>query len=127
MSPVTDREEREQSLGVWLQKLRRASGLSLRQVEEATVREVSNAYLSQLETGKIAKPSPNILHALARVYDTRYEDLMELAGYVLSEPTQARGRRHGRVAALSIKDLTPDEEDALLKYAAFLRTQRKRP
>jgi hypothetical protein len=63
---------------------------------------------------------------LASVYDARYEDLMELAGYVLSEPGQAQGRRQGRVAALSIKDLTPEEEDALLKYAAFLRTQRKK-
>jgi len=44
--------------------------MSLRQVEEATEKEVSNAYLSQLETGKIVKPSPNILHALARVYST---------------------------------------------------------
>lgn len=126
MSPATDAREKERSLGAELQKLRRAAGLSLRQVEEATEKEVSNAYLSQLETGKIAKPSPNILHTLARVYDARYEDLMELAGYVLSEPAQPHGRRHGRVAALSIKDLTPEEEDALLKYAAFLRTQRKK-
>ena len=126
MPPDDDRRADETSLGARLIKLRRAAGLTLRGVEEATNREVSNAYLSQLENGKISKPSPNILHTLASVYEARYEDLMELAGYVVSEPGQAQGRRHGRVAALSIKDLTADEEDALLQYAAFLRSQRKR-
>jgi len=48
-------------------------------VEEATNKEVSNAYLSQLENDKITKPSPNILHALASVYKTSYEDLMARA------------------------------------------------
>ena len=126
MPPNTTREEDDRSLGIRLQNLRRAAGLSLRQVEEATDKEVSNAYLSQLETGKIVKPSPNILHVLARVYDARYEELMELAGYLVSEPNSTSGRRQGRVAALSIKDLTPEEESELLKYAAFLRSQRKR-
>jgi hypothetical protein len=51
---------------------------------------------------------------------------MQLAGYLVSEPKQSAAGRHGRVAALSIKDLTADEEDAILKYAAFLRSQRKR-
>jgi hypothetical protein len=54
----------EGSLGSHLARLRKAAGLSLRQVEEATGQEVSNAYLSQLENNKISKPSPNILHAL---------------------------------------------------------------
>jgi len=126
MPPVSHRRPDETSLGARLAKLRSAAGMSLREVEEATNREISNAYLSQLETGKISKPSPNILHTLARVYEARYEELMELAGYLVSEPKPGPGRRQGRVAALSIKDLTAQEEDAILKYAAFLRSQRKR-
>jgi transcriptional regulator with XRE-family HTH domain len=42
--------------------------MTQRQVEEATEKQVSNAYLSQPETGKIQQPSPNILHALAELY-----------------------------------------------------------
>jgi transcriptional regulator with XRE-family HTH domain len=59
---------RPNELGGLLADLRTAKGLSLRQVEEATGKAVSNAYLSQLEKGKIRKPSPNVLHSLAEVY-----------------------------------------------------------
>src|SRR2546425_8968864 len=58
-------DARPSELGALLADLRTAKGLSLRQVEEATDRAVSNAYLSQLENGKIQKPSPNVLHSLA--------------------------------------------------------------
>jgi transcriptional regulator with XRE-family HTH domain len=56
------------ALGALLADLRTAKGMSLREVGEATGRAVSNAYLSQLENGKINKPSPNVLHSLAEVY-----------------------------------------------------------
>src|SRR6185437_8760262 len=98
------------TLGSHLAGLRRASGLSLRQVEEATEREVSNAYLSQLEKDKINKPSPNILHALALVYKTSYEDLMERAGYFPPSSTTSSDHRQARVATFAINDLTPEEE-----------------
>jgi transcriptional regulator with XRE-family HTH domain len=95
--------------------------LSLREVEQASEKVVSNAYLSQLEKGKISKPSPNILHALAAVYGASYEDLMSRAGYFTSEPA------HARAATFSVSDVSPDEQKALLDYLAFLRHQRKRP
>jgi transcriptional regulator with XRE-family HTH domain len=109
-------------LGVLLADLRRAKALSLRQVEEATDHSVSNAYLSQLEKGKIKKPSPNVLHALASVYAVPYEALMEKAGYLL--PASARGVPRRRLAAFSIDDLTAEEEEELLKYLAFLRSRK---
>ena len=52
-------------IGVVLADLRKAKGLSLREVQEATGGAVSNAYLSQLERQKIKKPSPNVLRSLA--------------------------------------------------------------
>jgi transcriptional regulator with XRE-family HTH domain len=104
--------------------LRRAKGLSLREVEEATGKAVSNAYLSQLENGKIQRPSPNVLHSLSRVYSVPYEALMEKAGYLLpSEEQEAGGRR--TLAAFAIDDLTAEEEEELLKYLAFLRSSRR--
>jgi transcriptional regulator with XRE-family HTH domain len=112
---------RPTELGVLLADLRRAKGLSLRDVEEATGRSVSNAYLSQLENGKIRKPSPNVLHSLSGVYAVPYETLMEKAGYLLP-PEQGGGRRR-RLAAFAIDDLTAEEEEELLKYLAFLRSR----
>jgi transcriptional regulator with XRE-family HTH domain len=112
-------EAQPSQLGAVLADLRMAKGLSLRQVEEATDRAVSNAYLSQLENGKIKKPSPNVLHSLAAVYAASYEALMEKAGYLLH--AESGGGRRKRLAAFAIDDLTVEEEEELLKYLAFLR------
>jgi len=125
MKKVGDSRSPESTLGDHLARLRTASGLSLRQVEEATNKEVSNAYLSQLENDKIAKPSPNILHALASVYKTSYEDLMARAGYFPAGVTEG-GRRQAKVATFAIGDLSKDEEDALIEYLAFIRKTRKK-
>ncbi len=112
---------RPSDLGAVLADLRMAKGLSLRQVEEATGKAVSNAYLSQLENGKIKKPSPNVLHSLAEVYGVPYEALMERAGYL--PPAQDGDRPRKRLAAFAIDDLTAEEEEELLKYLAFLRSR----
>jgi len=109
-------------LGAVLADLRTAKGFSLREVEEATDKAVSNAYLSQLENGKNKKPSPNVLHSLAEVYAVPYEALMEKAGYLLPSESTGGGRRR-RLAAFAIDDLTAEEEEELLKYLAFLRTR----
>lgn len=113
------------SLGSELRRIRRSRGFTLRKVEEET--GISNAYLSQLETGKIAKPSPNYLYKLAEFYDVPYELLLEQAGYVSREPEQGKDkRRRLSAAALStISDLTPEEEKELMEYVAYLRSRRR--
>ena len=108
-------------LGALLADLRTAKGMSLREVEEATGKAVSNAYLSQLEHGKISKPSPNVLHSLAEVYMIPYEALMEKAGYLT--PSKGGSGRRDRLAIFAIDDLTAEEEEELLKYLAFLRSR----
>ena len=119
---LTAFEGRPNELGALLADLRTAKGLSLREVEEATGNAVSNAYLSQLENGKIKKPSPNVLHRLAEVYVVPYEALMEKAGYLL--PSEDGGGRRKRLAVFAIDDLTAEEEEELLKYLAFLRSRK---
>jgi transcriptional regulator with XRE-family HTH domain len=113
-------------LGEFLADLRAAKGLTLREVEEATDKEVSNAYLSQLEHGKVNKPSPHILYSLSEVYGVPYERLMEKAGYI-SPATQEReaGTKHGRAATFAIDNLTDEEEKALLEYLAFFRSRKR--
>jgi transcriptional regulator with XRE-family HTH domain len=113
------------ALGALLADLRVAKGLSLRRVEQATEREVSNAYLSQLEQGKIRQPSPTILHRLAAVYGVPYEALMEKAGYLLPATDRASGGRRKRLSAFAIDDLTAEEEEELLKYLAFIRSRKR--
>lgn len=48
-------------------ELRTKKGLTLRQVEEKT--GISNSYLSQLENGKIIKPSFDTIEKLNKLYD----------------------------------------------------------
>ena len=112
---------RASELGALLADLRKAKGLSLREVEEAASKAVSNAYLSQLENGKIGKPSPNVLYSLSEVYGVPYDALMEKAGYLL--PAENGSGRRTRLTAFAIDDLTAEEEEELLKYLAFLRTR----
>lgn len=108
------------ALGQHLAAIRTARGYSLRQVEELTNKLVSNAYLSQIENNKIQKPSPNILHALARAYQTSYEQLMEFAGYIVGK--QATDATHGRAATFAELNLTEAEQTHLLEYLKMIRS-----
>jgi HTH-type transcriptional regulator, competence development regulator len=105
-------------LGRFLADLRLAKRLTLRDVEEASGKTVSNAYLSQLENGHITSPHPNILYSLSEVYSVPYETLMEKAGYI-------RAGGGPSVATFAIgEDLTNEEQEKLLEYLAFIRSRR---
>lgn len=111
-------------LGTHLAAIRKDRGYSLRHVEDLTKKAVSNAYLSQVESGKIQQPSPNILHALAAAYRINYEQLMGMAGYI------SAGKRRGggapKPSALAELNLSPDEEVELLEYLQFRRAQKEK-
>jgi transcriptional regulator with XRE-family HTH domain len=124
MSEQTKKPLTGVSLGKYLAEARVKSGLSLRGVEEATGKEVSNAYLSQLEKDKITKPSPSMLHALSSVYGMPYETLMKYAGYL--SPGAPAATAQDSSNKFVIENVTRDEEEALLKYLEFLRFSRKK-
>lgn len=114
------------TLGQYLASIREDRDLSQRDVEKATNKVVSNAYLSQIENGLIKRPNPNILHALSELYAIRYEDLMERAGYIV--PTRSRSggdQRHGRVATFAEHNLTAEEEAQLVEFLGYLRSRKK--
>ena len=113
------------NLGQFIKKRRLELGMSLREVERATNGEVSNAYLSQLEGGKITKPSPHVLYALSTVLDLSYESLMERAGYIVPGVGRPASAKHGRAATFSIENLSADEESELLDYLNYLRSKRR--
>lgn len=110
-------------LADFLASARTASGKTLRAVQTET--GISNAYLSQLETGKIKMPSPQNLHKLAAAYDVPYELLMELAGFPVpnSSDTDAPSKASARIGSIPI---TEEEQDALVEYLQFIRSRKRR-
>lgn len=127
MAETDDPAERTPNrLGSYLKSVRRGLAMSLRNVEEATGGEVSNAYLSQLESGKIRKPSPHILYSLSTALAVTYEDLMERAGYIAPSSSHPSGTKHGRAATYAIENLTDEEEKALRDHLGYIRWQRNK-
>jgi len=70
-------------IGPHLKELRLQKRLTLRDAAQAA--HLSNAYLSQIETGKKGAPSAKHLRRLAEVYEVPPRELFEIAGY-LDEP-----------------------------------------
>lgn len=111
------------TLGAYLASIRNDRKMTLRDVEEATEKNVSNAYLSQIENNKIKKPSPNILHTLSELYSISFEGLMEMAGHVTSSSSSSDKTRHGRAATFAEHNLTSEEEKILMEYLKFIRRE----
>jgi HTH-type transcriptional regulator, competence development regulator len=61
-----------------LKELRKRSSLTLREIEERT--GISNAYLSQLENGKIKSPSAQVLYNLSIMYGITLDEIFFASG-----------------------------------------------
>ncbi len=109
-------------LGAYLKQLRETQGLSLRDVQSKTA--ISNAFLSQIESGKVKNPSPVMLHKLATLYRVPYEHLMQRAGYPTPEPTLPAQRT--KTVFHRFGNITQEEEEQLLDYLGFLRSRARR-
>jgi HTH-type transcriptional regulator, competence development regulator len=107
----------------FLKDTREKQNLTLRKVQEFT--GISSAYLSQVENGKIKKPSPSVLYKLARFYNVPYESLLELTGYPAPISTPSNTKPSFRVGGW-VEGLTKEEEERLKEYLDFLRSRRKR-
>lgn len=108
------------ALGDKLKECRDLAGLTLRQVEDATL--VSNAYLSQLENNKIRKPSANVLYKLSSLYRVPLDDLLYAAGIItdkqsinlmILEPIHKS------------QNLSDEEQKELIEYLQYLRWRKK--
>lgn len=108
--------------GKYFKALRESKKLTLREVEKETA--ISNAYLSQLETGKVKQPSPTNLYKLAQIYDVPYELLMEKVGFPVPKGRIEMGNKqemYGRFGKI-----TSDEEIELLDYLTFIRNRKQK-
>lgn len=107
----------------YFKALREAKGLTLREVEKAT--DVSNAYLSQLESGKIKQPSPISLHKLAQFYGVPYETLMEKVGYPVPAAPESTAVQSQSSLSARLGRISQDEEVELLEYLKFMRNRKR--
>lgn len=71
------------SLGTRLRDLRKTGRRSLKSVADGA--GISIAYLQKLERDEVKAPSPHVLRGLARTHAISYADLMELAGYAVTD------------------------------------------
>jgi HTH-type transcriptional regulator, competence development regulator len=108
-------------LGDMLAAARRDKQWSLREVERRT--GLHNAHLSQIETGAIERPAPNVLWALAEVYGLDLQDLLRLAGHVETAASATPGSVVG-AALRTMGDLTPDQQRQVLQYIQRLKKGR---
>lgn len=107
-----------QTLGEMLCTAREQMGLTLRQVEEST--GVSNAYLSQLETGKIKKPSANVLYKLATLYKLSLEGLFRASQIITATEAPLVN-----LTAIGPYMVTSEEEAELIEFLGYLRFKNK--
>lgn len=112
-----------ENYGDYIKALRQAKGLTLRDVEKET--EISNAYLSQLESGKVKQPSPITLHKLAQYYGVEYDFVMEKVGYPVSKPEFSVSNLPKIALAARVGSISDEEEMELLEYLKFIRTRKK--
>lgn len=123
--PIQPTANQRGPLGSYLWDTRNALGMSLREAEDAS--GVSNAYINQIETGRIKSPSPAILQKIATGYKAPYQHLMELAGH-LKVTTGSETKRRGALPTSTLADveLTREEEEKVREYIAFLKMKNRR-
>jgi len=111
-----------EALGDVLKRARASLGLSLRDVERAT--GIRNAHLSQIENHTITKPEMAMLWELAAFYGLDYAELLTAAGLPGgTDETSGRQRRRMSVAMRAMGELTPAQQDEVLRYMAELRAR----
>jgi transcriptional regulator with XRE-family HTH domain len=109
------------TLGETLATARSHKGWSLREVERRT--GIHNAHLSQIETGAIERPAPNVLWTLAEVYDLDFQSLLRLAGHV--ERAAVKPGTLVGAALRSMGDLSEDEQREVLGFMEKLKQAKR--
>lgn len=122
---------------VWeyLSSVREARGYTLASVVES-VREaiknkqldeqsaVSRGYLSQLEAGRYANPSPYKLRGLAFIYNIPYEVLFNKAGYLDETSKKVKEDATFTLMLKEVQNMTTHERQSVLEYIEFVKSRR---
>jgi len=111
-------------LGRRLREAREARSLSLREIQRRS--GLNNGYLSQLENGKIAHPSPSILQKVATGYGLRFEDVMEWAGYLATRRDPVSPNQAVALSTVSsLGDPSKEELETLKAIVQLLQAKRQ--
>ena len=123
MDPDQPWRAQTEALGEFIRAQRRLADLSLR--EMATMTDVSNAYLSQIERG-LHEPSLSVLRAIAEALDVPLGSLLGRAGLLDSdEDGRDLGVRETEAAILRDPELSEPHRMALLSvYRSFVPPRR---
>jgi transcriptional regulator with XRE-family HTH domain len=116
------------SLGAYLRQIRSLLKMTLRDVEAATEKSVSNGYLSQIESGSVERPSPSVLFHLSNVYNIDYADLLTRAGHRIPKSANEISVAPQMVAGVplrALQELDEQDQELLRDYLEFLRSRKK--
>ena len=107
-----------EALGQFIRSQRKLARLSLREL--ASLTDLSNAYLSQLERG-LHEPSIRVLKSIAGAFNLTAETMLEQAGLLDDEGAPERARSEQTEAAIRADErLTERQKEALLAvYRSF--------
>lgn len=111
------------SLGEFIKEKRNLKNWSQRDL--AAKSGVSNAEISRIESGKRKEPSSSVLKDIASALDVPVEDLLQQAGVISDSSTATTQSSFESSAYVSVDDLSEDEIEDVMKYIAFLKSQRK--
>lgn len=113
------------SIGSTLKEARKNVSLTLREVEDMS--GISNAYLSQLENGKIKNPSVNILSKLSSIYRVPLKKLLVKANIIERENEKKLEANFSFAQRVAFKaeDLSEEERTEVLRYLEYIKTHRK--
>lgn len=108
----------DNALGRKLAQARADRKWSLREVERRT--GINNAHISQIETGGIERPAPNVLWALASVYELDLGELMRMSGHVEAAKKATPGSVVG-AALRQLGELSPKEQEQVMDFMTELQ------
>jgi transcriptional regulator with XRE-family HTH domain len=113
-------QDQLEALGVFIRTQRKLANLSLREL--ASLTDLSNAYLSQIERG-LHEPSVRVLRSIAQALDLSASTVLAQAGLV--DESAAPRPTEEAIRADSI--LSPEQKDALLTvYRSYVLQQERR-
>ena len=124
--PANDERPEDASFGRRLRELRRASGLTQRQLADQL--KVDFTYLSKLENNRGEPPGEQTIRNLARVLKGNEEELLALAGKISPELREkAADDPEFALLLRRLPSLPPDVLERIYRNAAIRHGQARKP
>ncbi len=133
--PVIKSPDDFQTIGEYVSYIRETRGYTLQDVvglvrtavknqELDSECSISRGYLSNLETGKHAHPSPFKLKALAYIYKVPYESMLQKAGYWEKSIDKLKQDTALTLMLKEVDDMTNTEVQSVMDYIDFVKSRR---